>query len=352
MKCTITSLPNPHEQKAVSAFVNAVGCASYHQDPLWADYFKVTKRHNYELAVVREGDQILATAVIRWSKLGLGKRLAALRRGPVTENPALLERVMPVLLEALRDADAVTVIVSPRWEADTAMQARQILSALGATELPRETRELHRSTALIDLTGDPEGLAANFKQRCRRQIKKAAKLGMTIRPAESVEDAIAYGALMDAFHHNRGLSLDNIPPVEAQYEMTRERGVFLLGYHEDQLIAGHTAIAVGQQAFWLTMASLDVAPSLPKNYPLLAEALRICASQGLQTYDMAGAPSAEAVATDTIPEAEKKRFDFKSAFNPNVVDLVPPMVFAVNKPAHKLLFSARQSYRRYKNRNA
>ena len=351
MKCSIASLPNPHEQKAVSAFVNAVGCASYHQDPLWADYFKVTKRHSYELAVVREGEQIVATAIIRWSKLGLGKRLAALRRGPVTESPAVLERVMPALLEALRDAGAATVIVNPRWEGDTALQARQVLSALGGAELPRETRELHRSTALIDLTGDPEGLPSTFKQRCRRQIKKAAKLGMTIRPANSLDDAIAYGALVDTFHNSRGLSLDNIPPVEVQYEMTRERGVFLLGYHEDRLIAGHTAIAVGQQAFWLTMSSLNVAPSLPKNYPLLAEALRICAAQGLKAYDMAGAPSAEAVATDTIPEAEKTRFDFKSAFNPNVVDLVPPMVFAVNKPAHQLLFNARQSYRRYKNRN-
>jgi len=196
---------------------------------------------------------------------------------------------------------------------------------------------------MVDLSGDAAALAARLKQRCRRQIRKAEQMGLVVRPAATLDETLAYRPVLERFHAERGLGLESIPPIEAQWAMTRGRGAFLLGWLGGEVVAGHTVMAEGDRGFWLTLAAREVAPDLPKGYALVWEALRLCQAQGLKRYDMAGAPAADRLARGAVGEAEQQ---FKAAFNPETVALTPAVAIALRRPEHDLLFTLRRAYRR------
>ncbi|MFZ1468779.1 MAG: GNAT family N-acetyltransferase [Paracoccaceae bacterium] len=277
-------------------------------------------------------------------------RLAFLRRGPVTRDVSDLDQVLPAFGRALRKAGVCSMVVNPRWSGDLADEAVHRLSALGAVTLPRGAQSIHRATLLVDLSGGPSDLAARLKSRCRRQISKCEKMGLEVRPAASLDEAMEFSPVLQDFHRRRRLAMTNVPSVAQQWEMTRDRGVMLLGRHEGRVICGHSVIVEGDRAFWLSLASTDEPQDMPRNYSLIWAALLHAQAQGLRWYDMAGGPS-----RNDAPKQETKglmqdpgrigRQQFKVAFDPVASELVPMMVIPLVRPVHAVLFSARQRYR-------
>ncbi|MEZ5798366.1 MAG: GNAT family N-acetyltransferase [Paracoccaceae bacterium] len=132
--------------------------------------------------------------------------------------------------------------------------------------------------------------------------------------------------------------------------MTRTRGSLLLGWLDGKVICGHSTIADGDRAFWLSLASTDEPQDLPRNYALVWAAMQQAQAQGLRWYDMAGGHSRhEAVQGQDSGHAtagtEAGRMQFKSAFAPETSELVPMMVLPLLRPVHAVLFALRQRYR-------
>ena len=95
----------------------------------------------------------------------------------------------------------------------------------------------------------------------------------------------------------------------------------------------------GDEAIWLSLATSDAYPNIPRSYPLLWEGMRLARKMGCVGYDLAGIPVDE-----TRDAGEANRNQFKSAFAPTR-RIMPPMQIAALKPvSHFVLFGAREFY--------
>lgn len=127
--------------------------------------------------------------------------------------------------------------------------------------------------------------------------------------------------------------------------MTGDKGAFLVGHIDKQLVCGHVIIPNAERAFWTTLASTETHSEVPKSYPLIYEALRISQSQRFRWYDIVGAPTRAAITDGTAAGGAQDRHQFKIGFTPVHVPLVPAMVLPVRQPAHSILFGLRQKMR-------
>jgi lipid II:glycine glycyltransferase (peptidoglycan interpeptide bridge formation enzyme) len=351
LRVTLSDRLTPAEESEVTAFVEASACASYLQRPDWLELVRGRAGHTYRIATCRGPDgALLATAVLRFSSLAPGRSLAFARRGPITRRPEDLELVLPELAKALHRAGVVTLQLNPRWAGAMVDRGVSALSAVGCAFPPRSAQGMHTATAIIDLDRDEEQLLASLKQRCRHQIRKSIRMGLVVRHARDLDDAMRYAPVLEAFHRERGLSLENTPTVANQWRMTRRRGVFLLAEHEGRVVGGHVAVADGDRAFWLSLASRDDVPDLPRNYLLLWEAIRSCRQQGFKAYDMAGAPEPERLERGELEDGEGDRYQFKRSFSPRLERLMPLAVLPVRPLEHRLLYGLRGAYREWAGR--
>lgn len=336
------------ELAAALTFNSTAASGSYLQRPDWPQLCPPPARHRYLVVRAYRGEKLLGLGLARLTRLGPRSWLATLRRGPVTCNIADLAEVLPAMAQALRSVGVCSLVINPRWHDAQASEAIAVLKQIGAQILPASDQSLHRATLVVDLPDGPNAdktLEASLKQRCRRQLRKAEAMGLTTRPVQSLEEAMLYEPILADFHARRGLSRENVPSVAAQWHMTRDRGVFLLGWLHGQPICGHTVIADGDRAFWLTMASLEGHTELPKNYLLIHKALQICQGQGFASYDMAGTHSR--FAGGVIDQSTENRDQFKTAFGPRHVELVPAMVLPLRAAEHAILFNLRQKWRQW-----
>jgi lipid II:glycine glycyltransferase (peptidoglycan interpeptide bridge formation enzyme) len=341
MSVSVDKTIGAEEEREVTAFVEASPSGSYLQLPSWPRHLPKTARWSYRILRCRVKGRLSATGVVRLTTLAPGVHLASIRRGPVTNSPADLDAALPTMLGALRDVGVCTVVLNPRWEDAAADDALAILRRVGATVMPRSDQSLHVATAVVSLRAGEQEMLASFKKRCRRDISKAKRVGVVVSPVRTAAEADLYAPIMKEFHRSRGLSLDAVPSVEAQWELTRKGGVFLLAWHAGKVIAGHTVLAVGNRAYCLSHSSVASDASIPKSYLLDWEAMRICRAEGIEQYDLAGAPSPR----DPVNEGERKRFLYKSAFNPTIVRLTPAVSIPLLRPEHDVLFGLRQRFR-------
>lgn len=333
------------------SFLRSCPCNCYLQRPDWPEICPPAARHRYLILRVRDGQRLVGLGLARLSRLAPGRYLASLRRGPATATLEDLRSVLPAFARALRGMGGCSLVFNPRWSGDAAISAvAEIASALGARQLPFEDQSLHCATALVDLSGNEADLFARLKSRGRRQIRRALADGVSIRPAQSLEEARAFDPILSGFLSRRGLGAESIPPVDHMWRMTRDQGAFLLAWHENRPVAGNVMIEDGDRAFWLVIASID-GPSRPAaGYPLVWEALRIAQRQGFHSYDMAGAPPYHLMAGNRIPEDMVRRHQFKTAFATVEVPLVPAWVLPLRRPDHDILFALRRRYRRWRAR--
>ncbi|MFY0311262.1 lipid II:glycine glycyltransferase FemX [Leisingera sp. D0M16] len=335
----------PRTRSRLQAFLGSCPPATWLQHPGFTENCPPPPRHRYLMLTAYLPDgEIAGFGAARLTRLAPGRYLANFRRGPVTRTPQDLARILPGFAARLRQAGCCSMQLNPRWSGEEACaQVHEILDTAGAAQLPAAAQSQHRATALVALDGTPEQLQARLKQRCRRQIRKAEKAGVTVRPAATLEEALQFEPLMTRFFQSRGLGLEAVPPVAAQWRMTRSKGAFLLAWQQERLVAGHVMIADGSRAFWLVLARSEDKASAAAGYPLVWEVLKTAQAQGFAQYDMAG-PAFSAREGAAASTGDGNRAQFKSAFNPETVPLVPAYVLPLRMPAHALLFNLRRAY--------
>lgn len=334
-------------QAEVTAFLAASPAASYLQHPDWPAALPPSRRHRHLILRAYGDDGLAGVAVARLGPLAAGQSLAFMRRGPVTRCVPDLARVVPAMAAALRAQGVCSLVLNPRWQDAEAGAAAALLAGLGARPLPPPAQSLHRATLLVDLSGSPEALSARLKPRARRQIRRAAAMGLAVRPAASLDEVRGFEPVFADFHRRRGLGTAAMPTLARQWALTRDRGALLLGWRDGQVVCGHSMIADGPRASWLSMASAGGLRDLPHDYALIWQALLIAQAQGFRSYDMAGAPSLHEAAAAPPDKGRMNRQQFKTAFDPAHVELVPMMVLPLRRPAHDILFPLRQGYRRW-----
>ncbi|KIC23350.1 hypothetical protein GC1_15535 [Leisingera sp. ANG1] len=344
---SLDQVPQSAASSSVEAFLQDCPPATWLQSPDFATVCPPPPRHRYLVLTACYPDGgIAGFGVARLSWLAPGRYFASFRRGPVTRTPEALAQVLPAFAARLRREGCCSMQLNPRWSGEVEVQrVCEMLQAAGCVRLPVGAQSQHTETALVGLHGSAEDLQSRLKQRCRRQIRNAQKAGIEVRPAASLEEALQFKPLMKAFFRARGLGLESVPPVESQWQMTRNKGAFLLAWQRGKLVAGHVMIADGSRAFWLALARCEEHSSAAAGYPLVWEAMKTAQAQGFAQYDMAGAVSVPDAGGAEVSGGARNRAQFKSAFRPEAVPLVPAYVLPLRQPSHALLFNLRRACR-------
>jgi lipid II:glycine glycyltransferase (peptidoglycan interpeptide bridge formation enzyme) len=323
-------------------FVGASPCHTYYQSALWPTWSPTSSLQRFRYLTARHNGALAAAGVVRFTSLAPWRFLASMMRGPVVHDVEMLDLLLPLITKAVTRAGACSLLINPLFAGDDALQVSAILARHGFSPTPPDQQPVHTTTGLIDLEPSEDEIFASFKSRGRRQIRQAQKHGVIVREAVGEADVARLQAVFDAFAAKRAdYDVGGLPGMTTQWRMVQELGgVFLLAELQGQVIGGHVVIRHHDTAFWLTLATSDDYPEVPRSYPLLWEAMRRAKAMGCKSYDMAGLPDGE-------PEnaGAKNRQQFKMAFNPRLERLVPVYVKSLRPVSHAILFRARQAYR-------
>ncbi len=156
----------------------------------------------------------------------------------------------------------------------------------------RPTRDTiqQRRTIAVDLSADEPTLAARQKPKWRYNTRLAERKGVTIRPAQTLDDLRRWYALVETTRQRDGFEGRTFAYYRRAWEMlgaARQAQMFL-AEHEQQALAGIFVTRVGRQGIYLYGASSNAGRSLMPNHLLQWEAMRWAKAQGATLYDLWG----------------------------------------------------------------
>ena len=338
------STPAPTSQVAVHpidtgthlAYLRSLRSASFLQTPAWG---RVKTDWREESLGWYDADRLVGVGLVLHRAMPVvGRSLAYLPEGPLLDWAGLaasgdLDRWLDPLVTRLRDSGAFAVrmgppVVTRRWQAATVKQAiaDPALTRLG--DVPADSADACGDAVVEHLrrtgwrlqtaeggfsTGQPrhvfqvrlEGrdehqLLAGMNQQWRRNIKKAAKAGVTVREGDRDE--------LTAFHtlYTETAARDHFTPRPLAYFHTMwdelrgeepDRLRLHLAEHRDDLAAATLSVRVGDHVWYSYGASStknrDVRGSNAVQWQLIRGAL----ADGAGVYDLRGI-------TDTLDEAD------------------------------------------------
>lgn len=255
----------------------------------------------------------------------LGEGPAARGLGGAPEQTYSLSEWLEPLLRRLRTAGAFAVKMGPpiwtrRWSAETLKEAIASGQATGLRDLPpsaSDQRALEVSEALaaagwtqrkssgagfgdvqpryvfqVPLAGrTEETLLRGFNQLWRRNIKKAAKLGVTVDVGGYDDLAIFHQIYEETARRDR-FTPRGLPYFQRMYRSLHaeapERIQLYLARHEGQVHAATLTMRVNRHVWYSygasTTAGRDLRPSNAIQWRMITDAL----ASGADTYDMRG----------------------------------------------------------------
>jgi lipid II:glycine glycyltransferase (peptidoglycan interpeptide bridge formation enzyme) len=288
----------------------------------WGELKRGAHWQPLRLALVKEpeGTLIAAAQVLRRTAFGLPPRLghlAYLPRGPVVDWQATtpdgvpLARLFLLNLRAfLHKQGALAWQVEPHLTADTSTgrAALALLHDLGfhATQPVQPLR-----TIALDLQPDEETLLARMKEKWRYNLRLAARKGVQVRVAESLEELRAWYALLEATGERDRFGIHTLDYYHKVWEIfvPRSQARLFLAYADEELLAGIFVARLAHEAIYLYGASGNVRRNLMPNYLLQWEAIRWAREVGARSYDFWGIP-----ASDEADEAMAGVYRFKSGW--------------------------------------
>lgn len=172
-----------------------------------------------------------------------------------------------------------------------------------------------KRTILVDLTPDEETILARMKKDCRYSVRMAARKGVTVRPAETVEDVQAWYTLMETTSARKQFGIHtfdyylNAWRIFSQEHQAR----LLLAEYQGQLLAGIFVAAFAKKGYYLYAGSGNEHRNLMPSYLLQWEGMRWAKQEGALEYDLWGIPE-----TDREDEAMAGVYKFKAEWGGRV----------------------------------
>ena len=351
------------------AFIVARGSASFLQTPAWA---KVKPEWRGESVGFFDGDILTGVGLILYRQLPKLKRyLAYLPEGPVLDwaRDDLSEHLSALVAHAKRSgAFAVRVgatMVHRRWFPDTIKAA---IADEGVTRLSEVTPDVTVNAAtrlrhqflhdgwVTDETGPgfaagqpmfnfqlplrhPDGtqktedeLLKGMNQLWRRNIKKAAKEGVTVRKGSRAELADFHRIYLETAKRDgfTGRSLGYFQTMwDALNAEDPDRMSLYLSEHEGDLVAATTMVRVGEHAWYSYGASTNAKREVRGSNAIQWAMIRDANAAGCAVYDLRGIT--EGVGAD---DPEIGLIQFKVGTGGEAVAYLGEWDYAINKPLY------------------
>jgi lipid II:glycine glycyltransferase (peptidoglycan interpeptide bridge formation enzyme) len=306
------------------AYIRSQPSVSFLQTPAWGTV--KSEWRNESLGWFDEQDRLVGAGLVLYRQLPkIKKYLAYLPEGPAIDwtAPDIAEWLVPLAAHANR-AGAFGLRIGPpvvarRWTSETIKaaiadeQVPRLSEAMpdlvdhGTTRLRKQLIELGwhppdeeegfaagqpRFVFQLPLAGHTEeSLLAGMNQLWRRNIKKAAKVGVAVTRGD-IDDLAAFHAL-----YVETAERDGFTPRPLAYFQTMftallaedpDRIRLYLAHHDDDLVAATTWVRVGQHAWYSygasSTAKRDVRGSNAIQWRMITDAL----AAGATIYDLRG----------------------------------------------------------------
>ena len=274
------------------------------------------------------GKMVAAAQVLRRTVPYMPARLGHLAyvpKGPVLDWQASTpsgESLARLFLRGLRDflrgQGALALQIEPHLEAGTpgARAARECLRELGF----REAQPVQPvRTIALDVRPGEETLLAQMKEKWRYNVRLAARKGVEVEVAGTLEELQAWYALLQTTGERDDFGIHTFDYYRRVWQILGPRGQarLFLARAEGELLAGIFVGLLGREAMYLYGASGNARRNLMPNYLLQWEAIRWTREAGADLYDFWGIP-----ATDQADEAMTGVYRFKSGWGGRVVSFI------------------------------
>jgi peptidoglycan pentaglycine glycine transferase (the first glycine) len=290
--------------------------------------------------------------VLDWSDIALTRRFfselhAILRQERVAFlrlEPDLSERIELATGEqdeapsdALIHACEAAIPGGERYGVALGRVAARNLSTMGFQPVPDRIQP--RRTIVVDLTADEPTLLQRQKTRWRYNIRLAERKGITIRPAQNLDDVRAWYDLLEITRQRNRFAGHPYAYYRRAWELLEAKGQvkLFLAEHEGKLLAGAFVTLVGQQAIYLYGASGNEDRQLKPNYLLQWEAMRWAKSQGATFYDMWGIAN-----TDDPADPQAGLTAFKSGWGGQVIEFLSGFDYVYDAVAYRAFLAERR----------
>ncbi|WP_376796206.1 lipid II:glycine glycyltransferase FemX [Thermogemmatispora sp.] len=222
--------------------------------------------------------------------------LAYVPRGPVLDWSHDEQRAIfwAALHRLLRWRGALALRLEPPLLAGTALGEKVARHLLTSGFRPVRTIQPLR-TIMVDLRADEATLLARMKEKWRYNLRLAARRGVTVREAQTLEDVRAWYELLKVTAARDGFGIHRYEYYERAWLIFAPRNQLdlLLAEHDGRLLAGICVGRMGREALYLYGASGNEQRQLMPNYLLQWEAMRRARASGATRYDLWGIPETE-----------------------------------------------------------
>lgn len=154
--------------------------------------------------------------------------------------------------------------------------------------LGRADFDLPRVAQSVAIPGDPE--QSPWPRKVRYDIRRAASLGVTVRPIDNEMDLDAVWEIYRTGCDDAGIPIKPRDHVRCLFRTAREHGVFLAAEHEGEIVAGLVALmGGGVLSYYLPCTRADKR-SLQPGLALLDRAVALGREAGCRLLNFEGSP--------------------------------------------------------------
>lgn len=245
--------------------------------------------------------------------------------GPLIEweDKGIVKEVLNKVSEIARAEGCVFVRIRPQLLANR--KNLQLLADLGLKESPMHLAAEH--TVMIDLTKTEEELLAAMRRQTRYDVRRAEKLGITVRKDRSEEIFREFHQVQLDTARRQGFVPPSLDVLMAEREAFGENAViYVAETAKKEPIAYGLIIKDGHEGDYYEAASTPLNRKLPGAHALLWQAMKDLKAEGYERFNLwgiapAGQPNHRYAGVTT----------FKTGFGGEVVEYVPAHDLVISK---------------------
>ncbi len=284
---SLAGLPEASRHR-LRTFLDAADSASPYQDPL---FFAGRGLGEINLLVELEGRAVffaLGFENVALSRFLPGVRALVVQKGPVADDPYALLSGLRALKEFARKRRLCEIRIKPQITEDKAYGVERTCSTLGFLPLASPPNRALR----LDVACDFEQILARFHANWRYNVKRAGRIGITVRRAETEADFLRFYEIYRQRASHKGfaaLSISDFTALSERMRAVPERSALLFSEYRGDILAGDIFLRAGPRVHGVYAAvAADRFGNLPRLYPIIGRAIEWAKEIGCTEFDFGG----------------------------------------------------------------
>ncbi len=298
------------------------GGGHVYQSYAWGEF---KGRHHWKplRVVLYQGDAAVGCAQVLARTFPPLGTLAYCPKGPWLdwENRAHVRVVFEGLEGLLRAQGVFTLRIEPEVR-ESQDDVKQQLQNLGFRR--GRWNMQFKTTMFIDLTPGEDELLARMKAGTRRNVRLAARHGITVHEDNSLDARHTFFDMFERTSRRDGFFMRPRSYIMAGWDalIRSGQGHVFLAKHGSTPLAGMFVCTLGAKYWYKDGASENEGRNLMPTYALQWEVMRWARSQGITTYDMVAIPN-----PDNLNENDPMwgLYRFKSGFGGTIAEFATAM---------------------------